>query len=197
MAKYNNDKKFDIDLKYGKVREKRLAKILEEKKIEVKTERDWWRKTGNIAIEIESYGKPSGLKSTKADYWVHILADGRKDYCILLFDVPTLKKLAEFVTVGAFTVEIILIPHELSYEVSEQQGSFVVKPPYKIYFDEDIIEQGGADAVNLVIHEFLHLGFYQYMLKDKDEETIVNSYGNFLTELLTRSELKSWIKHNI
>ena len=94
MAKYNNDKKFDIDLKYGKVREKRLAKILEEKKIEVKTERDWWRKTGNIAIEIQSYGKPSGLKSTKADYWVHILADGKKDYCILLFDVPTLKKLA-------------------------------------------------------------------------------------------------------
>lgn len=106
-------------------------------------------------------------------------------------------KLPEFVTIGAFTVEIILIPHDISYEVSEQQGSFVVKPPYKIYFDEDIIEQGGADAVNLVIHEFLHLGFYQYMLKDKDEETVVNSYANFLTELLTRSELKSWVKNNI
>ena len=106
-------------------------------------------------------------------------------------------KLPSKVTIGAFTVELVLIPHELSYEVSEQQGSFVVKPPYKIYFDEDIIELGGADAVNLVIHEFLHLGFYQYMLKDKDEETVVNSYGNFLTELLTRSELKSWIKQNI
>ena len=94
MAKFNNNKKFDIDLKYGQVREKRLANIIENKKIEVKTERDWWRKTGNIAIEIESYGKPSGLKSTKADYWVHILADGKEDYCMLLFTVPALKKLA-------------------------------------------------------------------------------------------------------
>ena len=95
MPKYNNDSKFDIDLKYGQVREKRLAKIIENKKIEVKTENKWWKKTGNIAIEVESYGKPSGLKKTKADYWVHILADGDKDYCMLLFTIPALKKLAK------------------------------------------------------------------------------------------------------
>ena len=94
MPKFNNNKKFDIDLKYGQVREKRIAKILFDKKLEVKTERDWWRKTGNIAIEIESYGKPSGLTSTEASHWVHILADGDKDYCMLLFTVAQLKKLA-------------------------------------------------------------------------------------------------------
>jgi Holliday junction resolvase-like predicted endonuclease len=38
--------------------------------IEVKT--DSYRDTGNIAIEIESRGKPSGLSVTKADYFATI-----------------------------------------------------------------------------------------------------------------------------
>lgn len=106
-------------------------------------------------------------------------------------------KLPQYVTVGAFEVEIILLSHEISYEICEQQGSFSPKPPYKIYLDEDIINNGGYDAFNLVIHEFLHLGYYQYLLKDKEEETVVNSYGNFITELLLRSELKSWLLHQL
>ena len=52
-------KKFDIDLQYGKVREQRIAEMLQDKKIEVKSERDMWMRTGNIAIEYECYGKPS------------------------------------------------------------------------------------------------------------------------------------------
>ena len=89
--------KFDIDLKYGQEREQRLASILDKdkNKIEVKTERDWWFKTGNIAIEIECNGKPSGIMATKADYWVHILAEGDKDYCRLIFDTRTIKRLAK------------------------------------------------------------------------------------------------------
>ena len=35
-------KKFDIDLEYGKVREKKIADMLQNKKIEVKSERDMW-----------------------------------------------------------------------------------------------------------------------------------------------------------
>jgi hypothetical protein len=89
--------KFDIDLKYGQEREQRLASILDKdkNKIEVKTERDWWFKTGNIAIEVECNGKPSGIMATKADYWVHILAEGEKDYCRLIFDTRTIKRLAK------------------------------------------------------------------------------------------------------
>ena len=77
--------KWDIDLKFGKSGEDRVANLLnaEQSKIEVKTERDWWYKTGNIAIEIECRGKPSGLYATEADYWVHILHKDGKDYCKL------------------------------------------------------------------------------------------------------------------
>ena len=64
-------------------------------KCEVKTERDWWYKTGNIAIEIECYGKPSGLMATESDIWIHILATGDTDYCKLVFDVPKLKQIVE------------------------------------------------------------------------------------------------------
>lgn len=93
MTKVNN--KFDIDLKYGQEREARIEKILKEGKLEVKTERDWWFKSGNIAIEIECNGKPSGIMATTADYWVHILANGDKDYCRLIFDTETIKKLTK------------------------------------------------------------------------------------------------------
>ena len=106
-------------------------------------------------------------------------------------------KLPSKITIGAFEVELITIPHDISYEVSEAQGAFVGKPPYKIYLDNDIIQGGGKDAINVVIHEMLHVGYYQYLLKEKEEETVVNSYGNFITELLTRSELKAWIIDNM
>ena len=104
-----------------------------------------------------------------------------------------LVKLPKHVTIGAYKVELVRIPHDVAYESSDYQGSFVAKPPIKIYLDEEIINMGGMDAVNLVLHEFCHLGFYQYAMKDKEEEHIVNSYGNFLTELLMRSELKEWL----
>ena len=50
--------------------------------------------------------------------------------------------------------------------------------------------------MNVVIHEMMHVGYYQYNLKDKEEETVVNSFSNFMTELLCRSELSAWIKDN-
>ena len=47
-------KKFDLDLEYGQVREDEVANMLQDKKIEVKSERDVWQRTGNIAIEYQS-----------------------------------------------------------------------------------------------------------------------------------------------
>ena len=110
-----------------------------------------------------------------------------------------MKKIAlpKKVNAGPFNVELILLPHEVAYESSDYQGTFVSKPPLKIYLDEEIINLGGKDAINVVIHEMLHVGYYQYHLKDKEEETLVNSMANFLTEILTRSELKEWLIDNM
>ena len=86
-------KKFDLDLQYGEIREDKIRDMLENKKIEVKSERDMWTKTGNICIEYESYGKPSGIKATEADYWFHNLCVGDAEFCTLVFDTKMLKKI--------------------------------------------------------------------------------------------------------
>ena len=106
-------------------------------------------------------------------------------------------KLPKHVTVGPFTIQLVCVPHELMYEISEAQGAFLIKPPYKIYLDKEMMETGGPDAVNVLIHEFLHVGYYQYHLKEKEEETVVNSYSNFITELLCHSKIGKWIKANM
>ncbi len=88
-------KKFDIDLQYGTIREEKIIDMFLNKKIEVKSERDTWMKTGNICIEYESYGKPSGIITTEADFWFHNLCIKDDIFCTLVFDVPKLKKLMD------------------------------------------------------------------------------------------------------
>jgi len=93
QPKIQDRKKFDLDLSYGKVREQRVADMLQDKKIEVKSERNMWARTGNIAIEYECYGKPSGISATESDYWFHNLCIGDDTFATLVFDVPSLKRI--------------------------------------------------------------------------------------------------------
>ena len=93
--KSKDRKKFDIDLAYGKVREDMIKEMLQDKKIEVKSERDVWKRTGNIAIEYECYGKPSGINATEADYWFHNLCVGEDVYATLIFKTENLKKILD------------------------------------------------------------------------------------------------------
>jgi len=88
-----NRKKFDIDLEYGEVREQMVADMLQNKKIEVKSERDVWQKTGNIAIEYECWGKPSGINATESDYWFHNLCIGEDTFATIVFDTNSLKRI--------------------------------------------------------------------------------------------------------
>ena len=68
-------KGFDLDLKFGKLGEDFVKDIQDgNNKIEVKTERDIWKTTGNIAIEIRYKGYPSGISSTESNLWVHLLS---------------------------------------------------------------------------------------------------------------------------
>jgi len=89
----SNRKKFDIDLQYGKIRESQIADMLQNSKIEVKSERGMWQKTGNIAIEYESYGKPSGINATESDYWFHNLCIGKETYATLVFNTEILRNI--------------------------------------------------------------------------------------------------------
>ncbi len=65
--------------------------MLENKKIEVKSERGRWMETGNICIEYESWSKPSGIRATESDYWFHNLCVGDKEFCTIVFDTEMLR----------------------------------------------------------------------------------------------------------
>ena len=91
--KIEDRKKFDIDLEYGKVREQMVADMHQHKKIEVKSERGMWMRTGNIAIEYECYGKPSGIAATESDYWFHNLCIEDEVFATLVFDTNSLKRI--------------------------------------------------------------------------------------------------------
>ena len=88
-------KKFDIDLEYGKIRESQILDMFENAKIEVKSERDIWQKSGNIAIEYECYGKPSGIKATESDYWFHNLCINDETYATLVFRTDFLRRIID------------------------------------------------------------------------------------------------------
>lgn len=67
--------KFDLDLDFGKVGEKYIEQVFEgDGRIEVKTERDIWATTGNIAIEVRCRGKLSGISTTDARTWIQLLS---------------------------------------------------------------------------------------------------------------------------
>ena len=72
---YEELKKFDIDLEFGKIGEDFAEALFSHNTmVEVKTERDIWKTTGNIAIEIRCKGRPSGLSVTEAENWIHLLS---------------------------------------------------------------------------------------------------------------------------
>tara|TARA_R100001230_G_C5662561_1_gene167210 strand:- start:1 stop:480 length:480 start_codon:yes stop_codon:yes gene_type:complete len=76
------DYRFDINLLEGKLSESNIAEILET--IEVKKDYQAWR-TGNIAVEYECNGKPSGVSTTKAKYVAYILVDQDQTDKIMFF----------------------------------------------------------------------------------------------------------------
>ena len=81
--KHNND--FKYDLKIGQIKEKELADILENKKIEVKYDLQA-TDTGNVFVEYESRGKPSGISTTESDYYCFAIG-----VCFVLIKTEYLK----------------------------------------------------------------------------------------------------------
>ena len=112
---------FDIDLNFGQIYEEKIRELFEgEGSIEIKTERDIWADTGNIAIEIRSRGKPSGLSTTEAKWWIQVFTvDGDVKF-MLMFRVDNLRKAVKYLYINELapkinggddnTSELILVP---------------------------------------------------------------------------------------
>ena len=101
--------KFSKDLKFGQENEAKIAEIFEGSELEVKTERDMWANTGNIAIEVArgSAKNPTGLTLSKSDNWIQALSF--KDEIVGFLGFPT-KKLLSFVRWLYKTKKVRLVP---------------------------------------------------------------------------------------
>ena len=89
-------KEYDLhvkeDILFGKLGEKFTEQLFEgNTKIEIKTERDIWKTTNNIAIEMRCKGKPSGISTTEASVWMHYLSLNGVIMGGFLFKVDQLK----------------------------------------------------------------------------------------------------------
>ena len=84
IMEYNSDFKYDLQL--GKLGEQHLAKILMNKKIEVKTDYQATQ-TGNIFVEYYSRGKASGITTTQAQWYAFLLSNDK----IILISTEELK----------------------------------------------------------------------------------------------------------
>jgi hypothetical protein len=90
----NRDRKFDLQLSQALIDERRLGEIFTAakiEKVELKSESYQWERTGNICVEFQCDGRPSGISTTEADFWVHELKRDGKTLLYLMFPVERLK----------------------------------------------------------------------------------------------------------
>lgn len=81
---------FEYDLKTGIIAEKYISNILSNKKIEVKKD-ELAKKTGNVFVEYESRNKPSGIATTKADFYCFVISNEN----IIFVETNKLKELCK------------------------------------------------------------------------------------------------------
>ena len=109
--KYGN---FRADLKRGREQEQAVADVFNGNKFEVKSDYMAHR-TGNIAIELMSRGKDSGIRTTEACHWVYKIVSAD---LILVITTEKLKRFVEEnmdkykIVMGGdnYTSQMILIP---------------------------------------------------------------------------------------
>ena len=106
-------------------------------------------------------------------------------------------KLPDTIDVSYHTLKITLLDPTVALEVGDQQGSYDVRGQ-NIFLDSAIIEDSGARAVSLVLHETYHACWYIFNLDKAEEERAVDSFANFTTELLIRNvQLRNWINQEL
>ena len=85
---------FDLDLKFGQEKENELQEILHNEPLECKCDKRCID-TGNVFVEFEDRGKPSGISITKSTFYAFCLfkEERKKKQIWVLIQTAILKKL--------------------------------------------------------------------------------------------------------
>lgn len=87
-----NRAQFDFDLRYGQVRETLARHLLTDGPLTVEVKTDGMSElTGNVIIEFECRGKPSGIAVTTARWWAFVIG---RDSVMVFIRTDRLKTLA-------------------------------------------------------------------------------------------------------
>ena len=84
---------FDVDLKFGQEKENELQEILHNEPLECKCDKRCID-TGNVFVEFEDRGKPSGISISTAPYYsIGLYKEDREKQIWVLIPTEILKKL--------------------------------------------------------------------------------------------------------
>ena len=85
---------FDFDLKFGQEKENELLQIFKGEAVECKTDK-LCQRTGNVFVEFEDRGKPSGINTTKSAFYAFCLfkEERKKKQIWVLIPTTILKEL--------------------------------------------------------------------------------------------------------
>jgi|TARA_Y100000310_G_C20442492_1_gene696770 regulation of enolase protein 1 (concanavalin A-like superfamily) len=72
---------------------KRTINIFDNSKKTVQTDNEIWIKSGCIYIEIKKDGKPSGISTSKSEWWIYCLNDKEEKISVIAFRVKILKEM--------------------------------------------------------------------------------------------------------
>tara|TARA_R100001129_G_C5281291_1_gene236975 strand:+ start:553 stop:981 length:429 start_codon:yes stop_codon:yes gene_type:complete len=92
----SNNKDWRHDLEFGEDSEHWFKELFGDT-IEIKTERDIWATTGNIAVETHDTrkGKPSGINTTEAKYQLHVFQAADDKLAAIILRTDVLKEIIE------------------------------------------------------------------------------------------------------
>ena len=107
MNKRNKDNRFDIDLDFGNIGEEYIQNVFDGNCwVEVKTERDIWKTTGNMFIEYECRKKLSGISVTKAKTWVYCFYYKDKIEYSMIYNLHLLKQKLKYLDKKGITKRV-------------------------------------------------------------------------------------------
>ena len=76
---------FTHDLKVGQEGEKLFGEMLAGDKVEVKSEQDQWKDTGNVFVEFWCRDEKSGIAKTEAKWWaINFMIKGEHQFTLTL-----------------------------------------------------------------------------------------------------------------
>ena len=99
--------------------------------------------------------------------------------------------LPKIIKIGS--VDITVQQYDNLTKIAGEEGSFD-EGQQVIQIDRSIVEKNNSYSVLVMLHEISHCIYNQHLLKDANEEVIVNAFSHGMTQLLKDNpKLNEWI----